>query len=1025
MSQPSRPASPPSSVPTSDVSEIVFVLDPGGVIQFATPAAAGFYGYESGELVGQTALQFVDPAEAEAIRAGWAAFINDPAAVSHEFPVTLARAGGQRLRVRVTVWWLPGRDELLAVHHVFDRLRDRLDTLYAILAAVSGVLDLDELLDNVLTEVHRLVPCDTATIYMVEGDGMVRVRRWHEGHIEEFRTVPDDQKRHFITTRQMRATGQPLLIDDTATDDRWITLPDHRPIRSWLGAPLVHQGEFFGELNLDSKRPHAFGEEDADLVRALATQVAAALFNARRYAEEQERASRFQALNDLHNAINHLDLASVLEVLYRQISGMMDTSSFYVALYDRELNQVRLTGAYEHGQPDPDVVQDADEGLVGRVIRTRQAIIVQNIERDGLPDGAVILGEVPLSLVMIPLIVQQEIVGVLSVQSYQPDAYTDDDIALLEIMAGAIATVVQNAQLYDETRTRLTALEALHLADLRLTNLHDPAAIAELALQTVLDLFSPTEARLCLCTSHPWPSRGWTGRPGEAMTSHDNPQCADPPPGSLNERVCIGGQIFVAADLRDHPHLQAEFDTPWPAEAVAAYPLQRGDQRFGALVLLYDRPTAFRQDALRTLEMLSSQVAAAFEDVSHTLALRRQLVEVSALQEMAQHVSASQSLDDILHTVVQNIRGVYDCRSASITLLDPATGEVTVQASVSVQQQAREEARYALGEYVSRRVAASGGVLYVPDTEVEPAFQEVDPAIRSMLAVPLTVQDRVIGTLSIDSAAPDAFTQQHERVLTIAGSQIAATIETVRRTQDLAEANAQLRAQEQFRADLLIQVTHDLRSPLGLVQGYAGLLKDGAFGPVTGDQVGILTIIEQRSDSIRQLTEDILSTRPIDRSTLVLTPLDISQLSEQAVRDAQLVYGNNRVRFETDLAGGQFVVAADRHRLNRVFDNLIGNAVKFSPDGGTITVCTRPGPGARRVLVSITDEGIGIAPDKLPHIFERFFRGDKAFRERFKGSGVGLYNVRQIIQAHDGEIWVESQEGAGSTFIFALPLAER
>jgi signal transduction histidine kinase len=119
-------------------------------------------------------------------------------------------------------------------------------------------------------------------------------------------------------------------------------------------------------------------------------------------------------------------------------------------------------------------------------------------------------------------------------------------------------------------------------------------------------------------------------------------------------------------------------------------------------------------------------------------------------------------------------------------------------------------------------------------------------------------------------------------------------------------------------------------------------------------------------------------------------------------------------------AGG-LLIKADYNRLSRVFDNLIGNAVKFSPDGGTITVRAEPERDSRRVLVSIGDQGIGIAPDQVPYIFERFFRGD---RKRFGGSGLGLYIVQQIIEAHRGQVWVTSEQGVGSTFTFALSLLE-
>jgi two-component system sensor histidine kinase VicK len=294
-----------------------------------------------------------------------------------------------------------------------------------------------------------------------------------------------------------------------------------------------------------------------------------------------------------------------------------------------------------------------------------------------------------------------------------------------------------------------------------------------------------------------------------------------------------------------------------------------------------------------------------------------------------------------------------------------------------------------------------------------------------MLAVPLTVQDHVIGTLNIDSERPDAFTPDHERVLIIAGGQIAAAIETVRllhetrdRAAQLAEANASLKALDDLRNKLIYEVSHDLSSPLALIYGYAGLLRDAQLGPVTPDQEEALEIIEQRAKAINRMTKDILSTKPIDYDTLDLGPVDVHQLSRQAVANARFMFQDQGSIFEIDLDESDAIVDGDRDRLIRVFDNLIGNAVKFSPQGGTITVRSRLAPDGTRVLVSVSDQGIGIPADLMPKVFERFFQVNRSF----KGVGLGLSIVKIIVEAHQGEVWVESQKGKGSTFTFALPL---
>jgi PAS domain S-box-containing protein len=1027
MSIPPAPRSDAPQPPTWDPSDAVSLIDRRAVIRFATPAAAHLYGYEPEDVVGRSALRFIAPESADAARERWLAFSSDPSKSSDEMLITIVSAAGFHIPVRASAWRLPGRKDFLLVHHVSDRLRDRLETLYAIQAAAAEALELDELLDTVLREIDRLVPCGTSTIFILE-HGAVRARRWSDHGIQDMPRLAQEYRPDLATARILRETNAPLIINDCETDPRWVKLPNLHPVRSWLGAPLSHRGEFMGELDLDSAQPGAFTQEDAELTQALAIQVAAALHKVRQLRDEQHRTERYRALSDVNQAISQLGLHSVLELVYRKLGSLMDTSTFFIGLYDHETDLIRLVGWYERGQPYSEVTQRASEGLAGLVLRTRQSLIIHDSAKEPIPEIAIQRGEMPRSLLMRPLVTQDEVVGVVTVQSYVPDAYSPDDIDMFETMAGAIATAVRNAQLYDQAIDRLNTLEALHRLSLDLSSVQDLDEVAWLTVRAALELFKPEEVRLILHQVSPAESSVWIG---QRESTRIEPQAAGST-GQLVEQARQFGQPLSVTDPAAAPDLQAEFHTSWPVQAAAACPILRGDSQLATLVLLYRQPYFFRRDMLRTLDLLCHQTATALENARHTVSLRRRLDEVSALQALAREVSSMQSLEEILETVVRTLRDVYQCKSASLGLVDRTAQEVVIQAAAGLEPQIVPQGRFKLGEHVAGWVAQTGQVIYVPDTAADPHFRVIDPDIRSLMVVPLTAHGHVIGTLGIDSAFPHAFTPDHERVLTIAGGQIAAAIETVRllqeareRADQLAEANARLEAQDELRKELVYQVSHDLRSPLQIVYGYAELMRDEVLGPVTPAQNDALALIVKRSKSIERLTKDIMAAKPISRDMLNLRPVNLTEISRQAFADAQIIYQDSRYTFKADLVPEDLIVEADYDRLNRVFDNLISNAVKFSPDGGTITLRTACDRAGGRALVSLTDQGIGIASDKLPYIFERFYRGDKAFRKRFGGSGLGLYIVQQIIGAHHGRVWAESREGVGSTFTFALPLIER
>jgi signal transduction histidine kinase len=214
-------------------------------------------------------------------------------------------------------------------------------------------------------------------------------------------------------------------------------------------------------------------------------------------------------------------------------------------------------------------------------------------------------------------------------------------------------------------------------------------------------------------------------------------------------------------------------------------------------------------------------------------------------------------------------------------------------------------------------------------------------------------------------------------------------------------------------------VSHELKTPVALIKGYAGTLRrEDAHWDQNTVREG-LEIIEQESDRLDRLINNLLDASRIEAGALKLEPADLS-LPRLVDRVVEKFRTQSQVhQFEVVFPPEFPLVYADEERMSEVFYNLLSNAIKYSPRGGVIRIGGRVQP--HDVLVYVSDEGIGIPEEEQVRLFQRFFRVDSSLRRRTQGAGLGLFLCRAIIEALGGHIWVESRAGQGATFNFTLP----
>lgn len=241
---------------------------------------------------------------------------------------------------------------------------------------------------------------------------------------------------------------------------------------------------------------------------------------------------------------------------------------------------------------------------------------------------------------------------------------------------------------------------------------------------------------------------------------------------------------------------------------------------------------------------------------------------------------------------------------------------------------------------------------------------------------------------------------------------------------ELNAANARLREIAELREEFLALTTHDLRSPLTVISGVISFFTSGRLGELSPEQKNMVGMMERNTQNLIELVNDLLDAAKLESGTLQLelTSTNISALIHEICEPLEPIANERGITLTQDVPAGLPPVRADRAKLRRVIVNLLSNALKFTPKGGRVVVRVEQPDSLLRI--SVADTGVGIAPEDIPLLFDKYEQARHRATRGEKGTGLGLYITRQLVELHGGEIHVESEVGRGSTFSFTVPVAD-
>lgn len=916
----------------------------------------------------------------------------------------------------------------------------RLAALHQVDLNLSMSLDQEQVVRAVLEGGLRLIQGQIARalVYDPEREGFESGWEYTDG--DQYRSIDckppsDGFDARVIATREIQ-----LVKDVTAPGSLPAFSDAAHDIRAAVGIPLLHNNQMLGILDIGFDAPRTFGEDELETLRLLGTRAAAALDNARLFGDAVGERERTRTLLETIETLGTtLRLDRLLE---RALNGLQQVIPHNAASINLVRDQVCWSMA-SRGQ----VCISSERFLLAefpqmrRVIQERTPVIISDTHAESHIFPVESPGPVR-AWMGVPLMSKDEVTGVLTVESHQPDAYDEDMARFALVFARQVALAIENSRLYEQTRAQLREATLLHGVMVALASTLDvdqilpymARSLCEILNAACAEIYSLDEesGAISIIAHHIDIETELAKAPesDQVYALADYPAAAE----ALNGRHPT--QVRTTAP-ETSPHNLAMLEAHG-AKATLILPMIARDCVLGfAQVWETQISRRFTEAEIAVAQTLIHPASIAMENARLFGEIQHRMREIQLLHDVGLAAASGLRLEETLQAAVKALAVGLEGSRVAIMLLDPDGQELHLEASVGLPPDVVKDVRIGIGEGIMGWVAENREAVLVPDVHKDPRYIELAPGTRSELCVPLTTGSAVIGVLNVESAQPAAYAEDDQRLLSILASNLTVLIERARlfeeveaakselqsRAEALEEANVRLHELDQLKLQFLARVSHELRTPLNSIIGFSEVLLEGTVGEMTSQMKECVQIILTNGEHLLTLINDILDLSRIDagRVELYLSTFSAGELLEEAAETIRPMVEKKSQVLSVDQAEGIPPVTGDRFRIKQVLLNLLSNANKFTPESGSIALtCRLADP--ETMLFSVSDDGIGIGTDDQKILFEDFRQVDGSVTRKASGAGLGLAISKRLVEMHGGRIWVKSSHEQGATFSFILPL---
>jgi GAF domain-containing protein len=915
--------------------------------------------------------------------------------------------------------------------------------------------ELDPVFQAMLGRATDICEAKFGMLYLYDSDGFRPVAHHNSpsGYAEArardaiFRPPPD------LPLGRIIAVKQAVQIDDARAT--WSYMEGDPFVRSGvdlggyrtvLAVPMLKDDDLIGALAIYRQEVRPFTDKQISLVQNFANQAVIAIENTRLLNELRDALQQQTATSEVLSVISSSpgELQQVFESILE--NAVRICGAKFGNLWLREGDSFRIGAT--HGAPseyedylrrEPVVHPDPPTAL-GQIVTTKQVIHLADITAMPTYDNKMRIATIELAgartLIGVPMLRDNEVVGVLGIYRQEVRPFTDKQVELLTNFAAQAVVAIENTRLLNELRESLQQQTAT--ADVLKTisrSTFDIQSVLNTLVYSAGSLCDAENVQIFLRDGELYRLAAYNGFSPEYQEYAKQHPIA-PGRGTLVARTALEvAPVHIPDILIDPEYTWREGQKLAGFRAAFGVPLVREGRCVGVMAMTRQTPRAFTSRQMELVNTFADQAVIAIENVrlfdevqARTRELAHSVEELRALSEVSQAVNSTLDLQTVLETIVAKAAQLSGTEAGAIYVRDERR-EFQLCATYGMSDDLIATIRdmhTGISEAVGQLTEAhdpnqTADLRELPPTPVNDTILRA--GYRARLLVPLVRSGEVVGALVVRRKTPGEFRASTVDLLKTFAAQSVLAIQNARLFSEIEEKSRQLAEASQHKSQFVSSVSHELRTPLNAIIGLTEMMVTNAARFGTEKAAEPLQRVNRAGTHLLGLINQVLDLSKIEAGKLELNSqtVRLAPLIHEVAGTARQLAEQNKNRLVVEVQDNLGTLTVDPMRLRQILLNLLSNACKFTKEGDVALRGRRVNNGGHWIELSISDTGIGMTPEQQAKLFEEFSQADASTAQRFGGTGLGLAITRKLARMMGGDVTVTSEPGKGSVFTVRLP----